>query len=176
MSCFERNKNPRKSLEKSLKNDRRKPKNGCFLAKSGFFDLSKKPLRRFQTEFFLKSSENPTQKRLKNGFWRDFLAVSGRVGPSCAQNKTQTEKRTRSPHSCSRVLTLCRLMFHMKHQQADERKIFKKIKLMDAYIFALFNFSFLQKRIIQIRGKSFFSIGAAALRPTLMHKWCMMMR
>lgn len=77
LSRFERNKDPRKSLEKSLKNDRRKPKNGGFLAKSGFFDLSKKPLRRFQTEFFLKSSENPTQKRLKNGFWRDFFAVSG---------------------------------------------------------------------------------------------------
>lgn len=83
LSRFERNKDPRKSPEKSLKNDRRKPKNGGFLTKSGFFDLSKKPLRRFQTEFFLKSSENPTQKRLKNGFWRDFLAVSGRVGPSC---------------------------------------------------------------------------------------------
>lgn len=83
LSRFERNKNPRKSLEKSLKNDRRKAKNSCFLAKSGFFDLSKKPLRRFQTEFFLKSSENPTQKRLKNGFWKDFFAVSGRVGPSC---------------------------------------------------------------------------------------------
>lgn len=82
-SRFERNKNPRKSLEKSLKNDRRKPKNGYFLVKSGFFDLSKKPLRRFQTEFFLKSSENPTPKRLKNGFWKDFFAVSGRVGPSC---------------------------------------------------------------------------------------------
>lgn len=73
LSRFERNKNPRKSLEKSLKNDRRKPKNGGFLAKLGFFDLSKKPLRRFQTEFFLKSSENPTQKRLKNGFWKDFF-------------------------------------------------------------------------------------------------------
>ena len=77
LSRFERNKDPRKSLEKSLKNDRRKPKNGGFLAKSGFFDLSKKPLRRFQTEFFLKSSKNPTPKRLKNGFWKDFLAVSG---------------------------------------------------------------------------------------------------
>lgn len=73
LSRFERNKDPRKSLEKSLKNDRRKAKNGCFLAKSGFFDLSKKPLRRFQTEFFLKSSENTTKKRLKNGFWRVFL-------------------------------------------------------------------------------------------------------
>lgn len=102
LSRFERNKDPRKNLEKSMKNDGRKPKNGCFLAKSGFFDLSKKPLRRFQTEFFLKSSENPTKKRLKNGFWRDFLAVSGRVGPSCAQNKTQTEKRARSPHFYSR--------------------------------------------------------------------------
>ena len=77
LSRFERNKNPRKSLEKSMKNDRRKTKNGCFLAKSGFFGLSKKPLRRFQTEFFLKSSKNPTPKRLKNGFWKDFLAVSG---------------------------------------------------------------------------------------------------
>lgn len=176
MSRFERNKDPRKSLEKSLKNDRRKPKNGYFLVKSGFFDLSKKPLRRFQTEFFLKSFENPTQKRLKNGFCKDFFAVSGRVGPSCAQNKTQTEKRTRSPHSYSRFWTLCRLMFHMKHQKPNERKIFKKIKLMGAYKFALFNFSFLQKRIIQIRRKCFFSIGAAALRPTLMHRWCMMMR
>ena len=46
-------------------------------------------------------------------------------------------------------------MFHMKHQKTNERKIFKKIKLMDAYIFALFNFSFLQKRIIQIREKAF---------------------
>lgn len=176
LSRFERNKDPRKSPEKSMKNDRRKPKNGGFLAKSGFFGLSKKPLRRFQTEFFLKSSENPTKKRLKNGFCKDFFAVSGRVGPSCARNKAQTEKRARSPHSCSRVLTLCRLMFHMKHQKTNKRKIFKKIKLMDAYIFALFNFSFLQKRIIQIRGKSFFSIGAAALWPTLMHRRCMMIR
>ena len=83
LSRFEKNKNHRKSLEKAWKNGRRKPKNGYFLVKSGFFDLSKKPLRRFQTEFFLKSSENPTPKRLKNGFWKDFFAVSGRVGPSC---------------------------------------------------------------------------------------------
>lgn len=64
----------------------------------------------------------------------------------------------------------------MKHQKTNERKIFKKIKLMGAYIFALFNFSFLQKRMIQIRRKSFFSIGAAALWPTLMHRWCIINR
>ena len=158
LSRFERNKNPRKSLEKAWKNGRRKPKNGYFLVKSGFFDLLKKPLRRFQTEFFLKSSKNPTPKRLKNGFWKDFLAVSGWGGPSCAQNKTQTVKRAWSPHSCSCVLTLCRLMFHMKHQKTNERKIFRKIKLMSACLFALFNFFFLQKRIIQTKGKTAFLV------------------